>query len=64
MIAYSEQVVKAAGNPDFLRVDLYIHKSNVLFGEITFYDAAGYGKFNPPEYDIILGQELVIDTDR
>ena len=64
MIAYSEQVVKAAGNPDFLRVDLYIHKSKVLFGEITFYDAAGYGKFNPPEYDIILGQELVIDTDR
>ena len=61
---YAEQVVSEAGNPDFLRVDFYIHKDNILFGEITLYDDAGYCQFNPPEYDLILGQKLVIDTDR
>ena len=64
IISYAEQIVREAGNPDFLRVDFYIHKDNILFGEITFHDEAGYFKFNPPEYDLILGRNLVIDTDR
>ena len=64
MIEYSKKLVHAAGDPDFLRVDLYTHNGGFLFGELTFYDAAGYGRFDPPEYDSILGQELIIDTDR
>ena len=64
MIDYSKKLVKVAGNPDFLRVDLYVHNDTFLFGEMTFYDDAGYGRFDPPEYDALLGQELIIDTDR
>lgn len=64
VISYAEQIVRESGNPDFLRVDFYIHKGNVLFGEITLYGDAGYCQFNPPEYDLILGRKLVIDTDR
>lgn len=64
MIGYSKKLVRCAGDPDFLRVDLYTHNGGFLFGEMTFYDDAGYGRFDPPEYDMILGQELTIDTDR
>ena len=64
MIEYSKKLVKAAGDPDFLRVDLYTHNNGFLFGEMTFYDDAGYSRFDPPEYDALLGRELIIDTDR
>ena len=64
MIGYSKKLVRCAGDPDFLRVDLYTHNGGFLFGEMTFYDDAGYGRFDPTEYDSILGQELMIDTDR
>lgn len=38
------------------RVDLYLIKSNVYFGEITFFDNGGLEWFNPPEYDEIFGE--------
>ena len=64
MIGYSKKLVRCAGDPDFLRVDLNTHSGGFMFGEMTFYEDAGYGRFDPPEYDMILGQELTIDTDR
>lgn len=39
----------------FSRIDLYSTKSNVWFGEITFYPASGYGNFTPDEWDFYLG---------
>ncbi len=64
MTAYSKKLVKAAGDPGFLRVDMYTYDGGFMLGEITFYDAAGYVRFDPPEYNMILGQKLIIDTDR
>ena len=40
----------------FLRVDLYNVDGQVLFGELTFYPAAGCGKFTPVGWDERLGE--------
>ena len=39
----------------FVRVDLYDLPSGPLFGELTFSPGSGLMKFDPPEYDEILG---------
>lgn len=41
-----------------VRVDLYCCNENVYFGEWTFYDASGYDKFIPNEWDGIIGSWL------
>ena len=40
---------------DFVRVDLYSIHDQVFFGELTHYPAAGFGKFNPPAFDLEMG---------
>lgn len=47
----------AEGIP-FVRVDLYDVNSNILFGEMTFIPDAGYTKYQPSEWDNILGTYL------
>jgi len=37
------------------RIDFYNENSNIVFGEITFFDGSGYMPFEPDEYDKILG---------
>lgn len=44
----------------FVRVDLYNVKGRIYFGELTFFPAAGMGKFAPEEWDEKLGQFLVL----
>lgn len=39
----------------FVRVDFYNIKGKIYFGEITFFPAAGLGRFEPEEWDSILG---------
>ena len=39
----------------FVRVDLYTVKTNVYFGELTFYPASGSGNFTPDKWDEKLG---------
>ena len=39
----------------FLRTDFYNINGRVYFSEITFYSDAGFGSFDPPEWDEILG---------
>lgn len=39
-----------------VRVDLYNVEGRVIFGELTFYGASGYQRFNPDEFDFILGK--------
>lgn len=47
----------AVGHP-FIRVDLYNINGKIYFGEITFFPAAGLGRFEPEEWDYTLGSWL------
>ena len=60
--AFMDEMVKmteklAEGLPQ-VRVDWYVHEGKMLFGEMTFYTWAGYLKFEPKEWDEILGSWL------
>ena len=44
----------------FVRVDLYLVKNKVYFGELTFYPASGFGRFEPEEWNSILGKMLTL----
>jgi hypothetical protein len=52
MIAIAEAL---AGRESFIRVDLY-DVGRPVFGELTLSPEAGHGKFDPPEYDAIVGK--------
>lgn len=45
----------------FLRVDFYETNGNIYFGELTFFPASGFGKFEPEEWDKKIGEWLVIN---
>lgn len=40
-----------------VRVDLYNIKGKIYFGEMTFSTSSGYCKFEPEEFDLILGEQ-------
>lgn len=46
---------------EHVRVDFYEVDGKLYFGELTFFTASGAGKFNPPEYDEIMGNWLRLD---
>lgn len=46
----------------FVRVDFYNIAGKILFGEITFFPAAGMGKFEPEEWDEKLGNMIKLPT--
>lgn len=39
----------------FVRVDLYNLQGQIIFGEMTFYPASGYGHFTRDDFDFELG---------
>lgn len=41
-----------------VRVDFYNIDGNIIFGEMTFFNASGYVKFEPDTFDYILGKEF------
>lgn len=41
-----------------VRVDFYIINDKIYFGEMTFFDSAGFDKFTPSKYDEILGNYI------
>lgn len=55
MIKLAEKLSK---NIPHVRVDFYIINNQVYFGEMTFFDAAGFDKFTPEKYDEILGNYI------
>lgn len=57
MIELAEQVASKIGSP-FVRVDFYSTMGHIYFGEITFYPAAGFGKFIPEDCDLKWGYLL------
>jgi len=47
---------KLAADIPFVRIDFYEINNNVYFGEITFFPAGGYEKFEPEEWDYKFGE--------
>lgn len=43
-----------------MRVDLYEISGKTYFSEITFYPCSGFMPFNSYEWDIKLGNEIII----
>lgn len=48
----------------FIRVDFYEINKKIYFGELTFYPTSGMMPFDPPEYDKILGDMLILPEKR
>lgn len=44
----------------YARIDLFCCGGKVYFGEITFYHGGAFERFDPPEYDRIFGEKLVL----
>lgn len=55
MIKLSE---KLAGDIPQLRVDFYEINNKIYFGELTFFDSSGFGKFEPEVWDVMIGKML------
>ncbi|WP_172686400.1 ATP-grasp fold amidoligase family protein [Clostridium perfringens] len=47
---------------EHVRIDFYEVDGKLYFGEMTFFTASGTGKFNPEEYDKILGSWLTLNN--
>ena len=45
-----------------VRVDWYIHKEKIYFGEMTFYTLAGFMNYEPKEWDSIMGSWLDLNS--
>lgn len=52
----------SSGMP-FLRADFYDVNGNVYFGELTFFPASGFGKFDPEDFDLELGKWLALPNE-
>ena len=61
LIALSDKL--AEGIPQ-VRVDWYIADGKIYFGEMTFFTWEGIMRFNPPEWDKILGSWLELPTEK
>lgn len=42
------------------RIDFFYIRNKIIFGEITFFDGSGYMKFDPDEFDIVLGRPFIL----
>ena len=43
-----------------VRVDMYNIDGEIVFGELTFFNASGYVLFEPDEFDFILGEKFIL----
>lgn len=55
---------KLSTNIPFIRVDFYEIDGRVYFGELTFFPAAGFEKFEPEEWDKKLGDMLELPKEK
>lgn len=55
-----ELAEKLSQNIPFVRVDFYEVNGKVYFGELTFYPGAGLEEFRPKEWDLRLGEYIVL----
>lgn len=49
----------AQGFP-FIRTDFYLINGEIYFSEFTFYSDAGFGKFEPADWDMKLGEKIIL----
>jgi len=49
---------------DYVRVDLYEHRSQVIFGEVTFYPGGGSLRFRPAVWDLRYGSAWHLSSCR
>ena len=49
---------KLSNRMPFVRVDFYVVKGKLFFGEMTFYPNSGFGKFRPLEWNSIIGNMI------
>lgn len=54
---------KLSKDISFVRVDFYEVNGRVYFGELTFYPASGFNRFEPEKWDYILGNMLDIERN-
>lgn len=47
----------------YVRVDLYLSRGNLYFGELTFHPAGGFMNFVPNEFDLVLGNLLTLPAN-
>lgn len=45
----------------YVRVDFYVIKNKIFFGELTFHSETGLGKFRPASYDLRFGELLQLN---
>jgi hypothetical protein len=45
-----------------VRVDLYNIDGQIYFGELTFFNASGYMKFEPDAFDFEMGEKFKLRT--
>ncbi len=57
MLNFARQLT-ADDVPPFIRTDFYEVNGKVYFSEYTFYSDSGFAKFEPDEWDLILGNYL------
>jgi hypothetical protein len=46
----------------FVRIDFYVDKDKIYFGEITFHPTSGFGPMIPNDYDFQLGEKLNLSS--
>lgn len=46
------------------RIDFYNINGKIIFGEITFFNASGYMKFDPDRFDYELGNEFILPNSK
>ena len=51
-------------NIPFARIDLFETGNRTYFGEITFYPKSGFGAFTPKKYNEILGEMIVLPSEK
>lgn len=54
LISLAETASLKMGTPAFVRVDMYLNKGRIYFGEFTFFDNAGFGNL-VEEWDLYYG---------
>lgn len=42
----------------YVRVDFYVIKDNIFFGELTFHHGGGYEQFTPDKWDLYYGKKI------
>ena len=59
MVEFAQRLSK---DIPFVRVDFYEINGQLYFGELTFYPASGFEKFEPESYDYLLGSWLQLPS--